>query len=103
MNCRNNVAYVRSIVAVALSLGASAALADDSSMSVLTGDSYAYFNQLDFSPGRFNTARATTATPGRDTAMKMPEKAPAIVEQRTLLAERPRISATNPFSDDKGA
>ena len=103
MKCRNNVSYVRSIVAVALALGTSAALADDSSMSVLTGDSYAYFNRLDFSPGRFNTARAATANAERDTAMKMPAKAPTIVEKPTLLAEHPRISPTNPFSDNKGA
>ena len=103
MNCRNNLSYVQSVLAVALALGASTALADDSSMSVLTGDSYAYFNHLDFTPGRFNTARAMTVNPERDTAMKMPEKTPAIVEKPTLLAERPRISPTNPFSDNKGA
>ena len=103
MNRTNNLLHVQSVVAVALALGASTALADDSSMSVLTGDSYAYFNQLDFTPGRFNTARATMVNPGRDTAMKRPEKTPAIVEKPTLLAEHPRISPTNPFSDNKGA
>lgn len=103
MNRKNTVSYVRSIVAVALALGASAAFADDSSMSVLTGDSYAYFNHLDNHPGGFNTARATTAKPDRDTAMKTPQAVPLIVEKPTLLAERPRITATNPFSDDKGA
>ena len=103
MNRKNTVSYVRSIVAVALALGASAAFADDSSMSVLTGDSYAYFNRLDNHPGAFNTARATTAKPDRDTAMKTPQTVPPIVEKPTLLAERPRITMTNPFSDDKGA
>jgi hypothetical protein len=45
--------------ALALGLAASgAALADDSSMSRLTGDSYAYFNNLDYHAGSFNTARA---------------------------------------------
>jgi len=103
MNRKNTVSYVRSIVAVALALGASAAFADDSSMSVLTGDSYAYFNHLDNHPGGFNTARATAAKPDRDTAMKTPQTVPQIVEKPTLLAQRPSITATNPFSDDKGA
>ena len=103
MNRNNNVSYVRSIVAIALAFGASAAFADDSSMSVLTGDSYAYFNHLDNHPGGFNTARATAAKPDRDTAMRTPQAVPLIVEKPTLLAERPRITATNPFSDDKGA
>lgn len=103
MNRRNNLSYVRAIVAVTLALGASGAFADDSSMSVLTGDSYAYFNRLDNHPGGFNTARATTPKPHRDTAMEKPQTLPLIVEKPTLLAERPRITATNPFSDDKGA
>ncbi|HTL77115.1 MAG TPA: hypothetical protein VL654_12390 [Casimicrobiaceae bacterium] len=103
MNCKSNVWYIRSIVGVALALGASAAFADDSSMSVLTGDSYAYFNHLDNHPGGFNTARATAAKPDRDTAMKTPQTVPQIVEKPTLLAQRPSITATNPFSDDKGA
>ena len=95
--------HARSIVAVALALGASAALADDSSMSVLTGDSYAYFNRLDYNPGGFNTARATPAAPDRDTAMRRPQKTPAVAEKPTLLAGRPQISLPSPFSDDKGA
>lgn len=95
--------YPRLLAAAAAMLCASAALADDSSMSVLTGDSYAYFNHLDNHPGGFNTARATTPKPHRDTAMEKPQTLPLIVEKPTLLAERPRITATNPFSDDKGA
>jgi len=103
MNGRNKVSYARSVVAIALALGASAAFADDSSMSVLTGDSYAFFNRLDYNPGKFNTARATTAAPERDTAMKAPQTTPAVVEKPTVLAGRLQISPTNPFSDDKGA
>ena len=51
----------RQLAAVAfLALAASgAAFADDSSMNLLTGDSYAYFHDLDFNAGRFNTAHAT--------------------------------------------
>jgi hypothetical protein len=103
MNVRNKIAHGKAIVAITLALGAPAAFADDSSMSVLTGDSYAYFNHLDYSAGKFNMARAATPAPEHDTAMKMPQKAPAIVERPTLLAGRSGISPTNPFSDDKGA
>jgi len=92
----------RLIAATALALCASVAFADDSSMSVLTGDSYAYFNNLDYTPGRFNTARAS-GTPDRDTAMKMPQMPRDAAEKPILLAERPRISLPSPFRDDKGA
>ena len=103
MQSTRTLSHARSIVAVALALGTPMAFADDSSMSVLTGDSYAYFNRLDYHPGTFNTARAAPVAPERDTAMKAPQKTPAIAGKPTLLAERPRIFATNPFSDDKGA
>jgi len=103
MDVRNKIRYGKAIVAIALALGASTAFADDSSMSVLTGDSYAYFHHLDYSAGKFNMARAATPAAEHDTAMKTPQKAPAIVEKPTLLAGRSGISPTNPFSDDKGA
>ena len=93
--------YPRLLAAAAAMLCASAALADDSSMSVLTGDSYAYFNNLDNNPGRFNTARAPQVKES-DTAMKMP-KARETTEKPILLADRPRISLPSPFSDNKGA
>ena len=102
MKVRNTFSQGKAIIAIALALGTSTAFADDSSMSVLTGDSYAYFNHLDYSAGKFNVAHAATPAPGHE-AMKMPQKAPAIVDKPTLLAARPRISPTNPFSDDKGA
>jgi hypothetical protein len=97
----NKLSYGRLIGAAALVLSASAAFADDSSMSVLTGDSYAYFNQLDYNPGRFNTARAAQV-PGHDTAMKMPQHAP-VAEKPILLADRPKVTLPSPFRDDKGA
>jgi hypothetical protein len=96
-----NHATPRLIGATALALCASIAFADDSSMSVLTGDSYAYFNNLDYSPGRFNTARS--GTQDQDTAMKMPQVPGEAAEKPILLAERPRISLPSPFRDDKGA
>ena len=94
--------YPRIVVAAALALGASVAIADDSSMSVLTGDSYAFFNDLDYNPGKFNTARAP-AMPDRDTAMKVPQKLRDDGGKPILLADRPRISLPSPFRDDKGA
>jgi hypothetical protein len=92
----------RLIVTIGLALVSSFAFADDSSMSVLTGDSYAYFNNLDNNPGRFNTARAPQVK-DTDTAMKKPRLIPQTAEKPILLADRPRITLPSPFSDDKGA
>ncbi|HEX6794763.1 MAG TPA: hypothetical protein VF304_13010 [Casimicrobiaceae bacterium] len=102
------------IATAALTLCASIALADDSSMSVLTGDSYAYFNQLDNRPGAFNVARARQAPTDdaavkaphakeRDTAMKMPQVPHQGDDRPIMLADRPRISLPSPFNDNKGA
>lgn len=52
------------IVATALALAPLAANADDSSMSALTGDSYAYFNRLEFRLGEFNRSDARTMVAG---------------------------------------
>jgi len=87
---------------VALALCASYALADDSSMSVLTGDSYAFFNNLDYNPGRFNTARAPQ-TQDRKSVVEMPRKAPALPDKPSLLAGRPGVTLRSPFRDDTGA
>jgi hypothetical protein len=91
------------IIAAALALTASGvAFADDSSMSMWTGDSYAYFNNLDNHPGKFNTARAP-----RMEAPSPVAKAPAKenkADERVVLATRPsRGTPTNPFRDDTGA
>jgi len=102
------------IATAALTLCASIALADDSSMSVLTGDSYAYFNQLDYRPGGFNLARARQtptddvaikAPPAKErgTAMKMPQVPHEADDRPIMLADRPRISLPSPFNDNKGA
>ena len=77
------------------------AFADDNSMSMWTGDSYAYFNNQDYSLGKFNVARARRAAdeaPLAGTPRKEPEK------QRVMLAERPSKGIVlSPFRDDKGA
>lgn len=102
------------IVATVLTVCASIASADDSSMSALTGDSYAYFNGLDNVPGKFNVARAPRSQDGgtamktpqakeRDTAMKTPQVPREAHEPPIMLADRPRISLPSPFDDSKGA
>jgi len=88
--------------AVALASCASVALADDNSMSVLTGDSYAFFNQLDYNPGRFNTARAPVAREP-SAVVEMPRKAPALADEPIMLAGRPGATLRSPFRDDTGA
>ena len=110
----------RWIATVGLALVSSFAFADDSSMSVLTGDSYAYFNNLDYNPGRFNTARVNPP-PDRGTAMRKPRETPGAEKNRDaqkapgagklrdaidkpiMLADRPRTWLPSPFTDDKGA
>ena len=69
------------MAAAGLALVSSVALADDSSMSVLTGDSYAYFNQLDYSAGKFNVARAPVASK-RD-GVGQPETAVATTQKQS--------------------
>jgi len=81
----------------ALAASAGIASADDSSMSMWTGDSYAYFNQLDNHPGSFNTARAPSADePAALVRSPRPDKA----ERRVLVAQPSTGRRTNPFRDD---
>lgn len=86
----------------ALALCAPLALADDSSMSVMTGDSYAFFNNLDYRAGHFNIARAPQAQE-RNAVVEMPRKAPALADKPILLADRPGVTLRSPFRDDTGA
>jgi hypothetical protein len=102
---RKQLSLSRSLVVVAaLALTASSvAFADDSSMSRLTGDSYAYFNNLDYNPGKFNTARAPR-TEEKNAVAKSPRKEQDKVEQRVMQATRPsRGTPANPFRNDTGA
>jgi hypothetical protein len=91
------------VIVASLALGAArVASADDSSMSMYTGDSYAYFNNLDYSLGKFNVARTPRAEqPGA--IVKSPAR-DAVTERPILLATRPSgTSRTSPFRDDTGA
>jgi hypothetical protein len=99
---RNTFRTARGIAAITLALGASLAFADDNSMSPLTGDSYAFFNGLDYNPGHFNTRRVAKS-PERDTVVKTPQDTRDGVKRPILLADRPRVTLPCPFRDDKGA
>ena len=86
-------------VALALAFGASgAAVADDNGMSPLTGDSYACFNGLVYTPGGFNVARAARAA--ADTAAASgPAAAPAAVVKpaRRIARVGPVAALRNPL------
>ena len=95
----------RQLVAVAtLALGASgAAFGDDNSMSVLTGDSYAFFNNLEYRAGRFNVARAREAQP-RDPVATTPKREPARIDRPIMLAAPSKgITLPSPFRENTGA
>ena len=79
------------------------ASADDNSMSRLTGESYAYFNQLDYSAGHFNVARAAQAKP-QDPVATTPKREPTRAERPLMLAAPPKgITLLSPFRDNTGA
>ena len=78
--------------------------ADDNSMSRLTGDSYAFFNNLDYNPGKFNTAKApanegdsAVAKAGKDTVKDTGK----VEKGRT--SPRPSSAASTLFRNDAGA
>ena len=92
------------LVAVAIAaLGVTGtAIADDSSMSRLTGDSYAFFNNLDYSLGKFNTPRVPQAE-GRDASAKGPSKTARDGESPMVSSTRPQAAKpTGPIRDDRG-
>jgi hypothetical protein len=90
------------MAAAGLALVSSVAFADDSSMSVLTGDSYAYFNQLDYRAGKFNVARAPLSSE-RD-GVRQPETAVARTQKPSPSGNRPSLGMrTSPFRNDTGA
>jgi len=102
---RKHLQWTAQLVAAAtLAVGASGvAVADDSSMSRLTGDSYAFFNDLDYSAGRFNVARAPHVM-SQNPVANLPKKDFDASERRILLAGRAHdIALRSPFRDDTGA
>ena len=91
----------RLVAAFAFALTASgAAYADDSSMSMWTGDSYAFFNDLDYHPGGFNTARA--AQPNEQLAAVRTRRATARGHPPMFERLPARGTVKSPFRDDTG-
>ena len=89
-------------VAVAALSATGTAFADDGSMSRLTGDSYAFFNNLDYSLGKFNTPHAPQAE-GRDAVAKGPSKLGRDGESPMVSSTRPQTAKpTSPVRDDRG-
>lgn len=74
------------------------ALADDNSMSRLTGESYAFFNDLDYHAGGFNTARAPQADSTR--MAKTPAKD---MMARRKIADRPAPATQSSVQRDDRA
>jgi hypothetical protein len=108
-----------------LGFASGVALADDSSMNPFTGDSYAYFNGLDYRLNGFNTPRPQAGGGNRADRMPVQPRAgvaspmprhrgevadpgrdavPGKLDGRVLLAapHSPR-TLQNPFRDDTGA
>ena len=83
--------------------------ADDNSMSRLTGDSYAFFNNLDYNPGKFNTAKApanegdsAVAKAGKDVGGKDAGKDTGRAG-KGRTSPRPSAAASSVFRNDTGA
>ena len=93
------------LAAGAFALAASGqAAADDNSMSQWTGESYAYFNNLDYSLGKFNTARAPRGLDTMVAAASAPtvEAAHPAGGHVATVARPVRSMPLNPFRDDTG-
>jgi hypothetical protein len=94
---RSKSLYVAAVLALAIS---GAALADDNSMSMWTGDSYAYFNNLDYAPAQFNMARKSTGADNSAVA-RTPVQRPEKAEGAVILAAHPaHATPRSPFRDD---
>jgi hypothetical protein len=79
------------------------AFADDSSMSRLTGDSYAFFNDLDYSAGKFNVARAPRPE-GRDALAKGSSKDGRDADSPIVSSTRAQAAKpSGPLRDDRGS
>jgi len=97
--CTRNTLVAMAIAALSAT---ATAFADDGSMSRLTGDSYAFFNNLDYSLGKFNTPRPPNAE-GRDAITKGPSKIGRDGESPMVSSTRPPATKpTGPIRDDRG-
>ena len=96
--------HSRRPAAFVLALGLAAAgvaMADDSSMSRLTGDSYAFFHNLDYHAGGFNTARAPQGAAVGVAKASAKDKGKDKMAQRQA-DDRPAKAARGLFHDDGG-
>jgi hypothetical protein len=108
---RNRASFhtILAIVGLAAAAVSRAAAADDSSMSMWTGESYAYFNSQDYRLGAFNVARA----PQTDTQLAARRPLigepmidvdhPAMGTHAAATTTRPaHVTLPSPFRDDTG-
>ena len=98
-NARNITKSLVAVAAFGLAV-AGAAHADDSSMSMWTGDSYAQFHDLDYAAGKFNTARAPQA---KDTAIAVAPMHAMDAHRAAAAHVAPKGLPVNPFRADTGA
>jgi hypothetical protein len=99
---RNSLRHRNILVTVAVAaLFAGNAFADDSSMSRLTGDSYAFFNDLDYSAGKFNVARAPRSEV-RDAFAKAQTKPQRGTDAPMVSSTRTEPKSSSPIRDDRG-
>ena len=88
---------------LALALGASGtALADDSSMSRLTGDSYAFFNGLEYRAGHFNVAKSPQPQSSREAAERSGNEALAAKGATTIVGPKATVVPPAAFDYGKG-
>ena len=99
---RKSHRYVIALAALAAA-ASGAAMADDNSMSRLTGDSYAFFNNLDFSPGKFNTARASQTDKQTDMAKAGNNDKGGLARGERPATERKSSALPTVFRSDTGA
>jgi hypothetical protein len=99
---RKSHRYVIALAALAAAASGTA-FADDNSMSRLTGDSYAFFNNLDFSPGKFNTARASQTDKQTDMAKAGNNNKDGVAPKQSPGTERKSSAVPTALRSDTGA
>jgi hypothetical protein len=95
------------LIFAAFALCAPTAFADDNSMSVLTGDSYSYFNDLDYNAGRYNAEHASidvprasdTVGPAVQQSHEARQQSHEALRQSAMLGARAHVTLPSPFSD----
>ena len=99
---RKSYRYVIALAALTAAVSGTA-FADDNSMSRLTGDSYAFFNNLDFSPGKFNTARVSQTDKQTDMAKAGNNNKDGVAPEQRPATARKSSAVSTVFRNDTGA